>query len=77
MNTLDAHYVIERRENGILPKSDKGIVTVEFKSIDITGTAAVAKIEFFVDNVLTYVDYISLYKFEDGWKIVNKIYYKF
>jgi len=23
-----------------------------------------------------FTDYLSLYKFEDGWKIVSKIYYK-
>jgi len=36
-----------------------------------------AKIDFYVGDKLTYVDYISLYKFEEGWKMVNKIFYKF
>jgi len=63
-------------KNGKKPKSGDDLVTVNFLSVDVTGTAAVVKLEFFVGNKKTYVDYISLYKFENGWKIVNKIFYK-
>lgn len=67
---------VKRLEAGELPRKEN-LISIKFLSVDITGTAAVAKIEFFVGEKLTYVDYISLYKFEDGWKMVNKIYYKF
>ncbi|MCF8373921.1 MAG: nuclear transport factor 2 family protein [Bacteroidales bacterium] len=67
---------VEKREKGQLPRTGDDMVSVQFKSIDITGTAAVAKIEFNVGKKLVYVDYISLYKFESGWKMVNKIYTK-
>ena len=66
---------LKKKEDGKLPGEDKK-VSVKFASVDVTGTAAVAKIEFYVGKKLTYIDYISLYKFEDGWKMVNKIYYK-
>jgi hypothetical protein len=66
---------VKKREEGKLPSDDKK-VSVKFQSIDVTGTAAVAKIEFYVGEKLTYIDYISLYKFDDGWKMVNKIFYK-
>jgi len=62
-------------KEGKLPRKENPI-TVKFLSIDITGTAAVAKIEFYVGEKLTYIDYISLYKFEGDWKMVNKIFYK-
>ena len=65
----------KKLKEGKLPRKDKP-VTVKFLSIDITGTAAVAKIEFYVGEKLTYIDYISLYKFEGKWKMVNKIFYK-
>jgi len=68
---------VKKRETGELPLSGKNKITVDFKSIDVTGTAAMVKLEYFVGNKLTYVDYISLYKFESGWKMVNKIFYKF
>ncbi len=62
---------------GAIPKKDNEKVTIKFLTVDITGTAAVAKIEFYVGEKLTYIDYLSLYKFADGWKIVNKIFYQF
>lgn len=68
---------VKRKEAGKMPKTDEEKVSIKFLSVDVTGTAAVAKIEFYIGKTLTYVDYISLYKFEDGWKMVNKIYYKF
>jgi hypothetical protein len=46
----------------------------EFPLIDICGDAAVVKVKFFVGDKLTFTDYLSLYRFADGWKIVAKIY---
>lgn len=63
-------------KNGKKPRTDDELVSVNFISVDITGNASVVKLEFFVGEKKTYVDYISLYKFESGWKIVNKIFYK-
>lgn len=67
---------VKKRVAGELPLSGKNIITVDFKSIDISGTAAMVKLEYYVGKKLTYIDYISLYKFESGWKMVNKIFYK-
>jgi Putative lumazine-binding len=39
------------------------------------GTAATAKIEFYEGDELHFIDYLSLLKFDDGWKIVSKIAY--
>ncbi len=47
--------------------------TVKFLFIDIAGNVAVAKIEFYEGEELNYIDYLSLMKFEDGWKIVSKM----
>ncbi len=57
------------------PPADK-IVRVEFVNIDITGSAACAKIELYKNKKKIFTDYLSLYKFSDGWKIVSKIYYR-
>ena len=48
----------------------------KFISIDITGTAAVVKLDLYRDNKRTFTDYLVLYKFTDGWKIVSKSYYR-
>jgi len=49
--------------------------TVKFLFIDITGNVAVAKIEFYEGTELNFIDYLSLMKFEDGWKIISKIWH--
>lgn len=64
-------------EEGKKPRNEEELVTVNFLSVDVSGTAASVKLEFYVAEKLTYIDYLSLYKFEDGWKIVSKIFYKF
>ncbi len=67
----------KKTKEGQFPRTGDRKVSINFVNIDITETAAVAKIEFFVGAEKKYVDYISLYKFESGWKMVNKIYHQF
>jgi len=68
--------VLKRKEEGKLPKTDEQKVNITFDFVDVIGTAATAKIKFFVGKELVYYDYISLYKYGREWKIVSKIYYK-
>jgi opacity protein-like surface antigen len=50
-------------------------ITVEFEMIDITGYTAMAKIKLFENGTkLLFTDYLLLYKFTEGWKIVQKTY---
>lgn len=67
---------IERIEEGKKknPGPSKVKTTHKFSMVDVTGNAAVARIEIYKDGKHTYTDYMSLYKFPDGWKIVNKIF---
>lgn len=69
---------IERIEEGKKknPGPPKQKTTHEFSMVDVTGNAAVARIEIFKDGKHVFTDYMSLYKFEDGWKIVGKIYHR-
>jgi hypothetical protein len=48
----------------------------KFINIDITGTAAVVKLDLFRDGKRTFTDYLVLYKFNEGWKIVSKTFYR-
>jgi hypothetical protein len=50
------------------------LVAMEFPLIDITGNAAMVKVKFLVGEKHVYTDYLSLLRFAEGWKIVNKIY---
>jgi hypothetical protein len=47
-----------------------------YKMIDVTGAAAIAKIELYREGKLIFTDYLNLYRFKDGWKIVGKIYHR-
>ncbi len=46
----------------------------KFLSVDATGDAAVAILEVFKGETHFSTDYMLLYRFEDGWKIVSKIF---
>jgi hypothetical protein len=50
-------------------------ITHTIQVLDQTGRAAVAKVEIFKDGEALYTDYMSLYSFEDGWKIVAKTFH--
>jgi hypothetical protein len=56
------------------PNAPPAPVTAEFTQIDVTGNAAVAKVDIYRSGKHTFTDYLSLYKFPDGWKIVGKIF---
>jgi hypothetical protein len=67
---------VEKRQKGDLPLKGDKFVTAKYQSIDITGDAAVVKLAYLVGGKKIYTDYLSLYKFGNKWKIVNKIFYK-
>jgi hypothetical protein len=49
--------------------------THECPLVQVVGNTAVAQVEVFSGNRHLYTDFMSMYKFDDGWKIVAKIYY--
>lgn len=58
------------------PEGPQYEITYEIPMVDVTGNAAVVRIELYKDGTHIFTDYMSLYKFEDGWKIVGKIFYR-
>ena len=46
----------------------------EFTHVDVTGDAAVVRLELHRDGRHTFTDYLSLYRFPEGWKIVSKTF---
>ena len=59
------------------PNFDKAQAKMDCKiaSLDVTEGCAAAKIEISKNGKMVYTDYLSLLKFEDGWKIVAKVYH--
>lgn len=42
--------------------------------VDVSGVAAVAKLQVFKGEVHFSTDYMLLYRFDQGWRIVSKIF---
>ena len=80
LNKLPIYNWIEstkqRKEKNPIPFTEEEKMKCEFMNIDVTGTAAVAKIKLSKAGKDIYIDYLSLYKFENGWRIVGKIYFR-
>ena len=48
----------------------------KFVNVDVSGNAAVVKLDLFRNNKRTFTDYLVLYKFTEGWRIVSKTYFR-
>jgi hypothetical protein len=48
----------------------------KFINVDITGNAAVVKLELYREGKKTFTDYLVLYKFAEGWRIVSKTFFR-
>jgi hypothetical protein len=78
LSHMDIHSWIERVEQRKRnPDTPRPNISGKFMDVEITGTVAVVKLDLYRDDNLIFTDYISLYKFDDGWKIVSKVYYQF
>lgn len=49
-------------------------VEYEFRSVDVTAGTAVVKLDIYQAGDHVYTDYLGLYRFADGWRIVNKVF---
>lgn len=45
-----------------------------FEYVDITGDVASVKMQLHVNGQHVYTDHLSLYRFPQGWRIVNKVF---
>ena len=50
-------------------------ISWEFQQVDVTGNAAMVKLEIYLDGMTRYTtDYLCLYKLEDGWQVFTKTF---
>ena len=61
-----------RKESTASPARTEG----KFITVDITENNAVVKLELYRDNKKIFTDYLVLYKFIEGWRIVSKTFYR-
>ena len=62
---------VEKNPDRVMPETK-----AKFTAVEVAGDAAVARIELYKDGKLVYTDFMSLYRFDGGWKIIAKIYYR-
>jgi len=67
---------VKKRKSSSDFDPSKNVWKHKFAIVDITGGAAIVKVELTHEGEHVYTDYLSLLKFESGWKIVGKVYYK-
>ncbi len=66
----------ERNAKEPLPADAKATTTAAYPLTEVTGTVAVCKVELSREGKLVFTDYLILYKFDDGWKIVGKAFHR-
>lgn len=65
-------YVARMRAN---PKAAPDTFPRKITMVDVNGTAAVGRIDMDLGTVV-FSDYMTVLKFPDGWKIVNKSFHR-
>lgn len=60
------------------PSRASGQRTTEasFPVVEVAGTAAFCRVELTRGGKHVFTDFLNLYKFDDGWKIVGKSFYR-
>lgn len=69
-----ADGVAKRKANGYDYNDAKNKWEHKFAMVDVTGHAAQVKIELHNQGKHIYTDYLSLLKFDSGWRIVAKVF---
>jgi hypothetical protein len=67
---------IEKNRKEAKPETKAIRTEAKFIFTDITGTAATVKLELTRNGKKIFTDYIVLYKFTEGWRIVSKSFYR-
>ncbi len=57
------------------PEPPAVLFTHESTVLQVVGNTAVTQVDVYQGDRHLYTDFMSMYKFADGWKIVAKIYY--
>ena len=72
ITTLRQWIILLNRQKWLRPDWNNR-TTADIEVIEIEGNAAVARVDIYNNQVHDYTDFLSIYKFGDGWKITNRI----
>jgi len=75
LTPVTLHEWAARVEKGAAERKGPGPeIRHEFTHVDVTGNAAVVRLELHRGGKHVFTDHLALYRFPDGWKIVSKIF---
>ncbi|WP_020401718.1 nuclear transport factor 2 family protein [Gracilimonas tropica] len=66
----------KKRKNNPNFDPKKNVWDPKFVNISVTGNAASVTLELYHRDKHIYTDYLSLLKFDSGWKVVAKVYHQ-
>lgn len=64
----------QNKASGNLPLQGDQKVTFDIVKLEISNNIANARVQFMVGGKVQHTDFIGLYKFSTGWKLVNMMY---
>lgn len=73
--TLDEWAGRIEKSSAAAASASRPAITREISRVEIEGHAATVRLELYRDGRHTFTDFLSLYRFPDGWKIVGKTFY--
>lgn len=59
-----------------LPADHAPTTVARYLLVDVTGDAAAVKLELLREDKVVFTDYLSLYRFPEGWRIVGKVFHR-
>jgi hypothetical protein len=68
---------IEKGRNQSNANADGNKATVEYKQVSIAGNSANVMLDLFRGDKKLFTDHLLLYKFNEGWRIVSKTFYRY
>ena len=80
----ELHYIsLKKMITGVSKKKakeeypPKEKISIEFLSVEVAGYAATVRFDYFKGKRRTCADFMSLYKFKEGWRIVCQTTYHY
>ena len=67
---------IEASKAQAKPDAARPETKADIEVLDRSGDAAVVRVKLFRDGKQIFTDYISLYRFDSGWKLVGKVFHR-
>jgi hypothetical protein len=67
---------IEASKAKAKPDAARPETKADIEVVDRAGDAAVVRVKLYRDGKQIFTDYISVYRFDSGWKLVGKIFHR-